>query len=225
MSYRVLFRAGWAMDDALLDPLRRLVGLTLRSQPPVATGAPPRPPRMVPAGWSHGGLSVLAAAARNPAAFHALVLIAATPRFCAAEDFPAGLPEANLRAMQRSLVRDTRGTLERFHRLCAAPAGLSAEEVEVRVASSLAIGLPSLQAGLHDLRERDLRAGVAGITIPVLLLHGGQDRVIPPAASAWLASRLPRATLAIHADAGHDLPVRHADWCAAQIVAFLRQHP
>lgn len=224
MSCRILFHTGWAFDDTVLDPLRRKVGLAMRTRPPGPTMAP-RLPRMVPVGWSQGGLSVLAAAAHNPNAFHALVLLAATPRFCAADDFSAGLPEANLRAMQRAFVRDARGTLARFHRLCAAPVELAPDEVDVRVAASLEIGLPALQAGLCDLQEQDLRGDVAGISKPVLLLHGGQDRVIPPGASEWLAWRLPQATLAILPEAGHDLPVRHADWCAAQIAAFLRQHP
>jgi pimeloyl-ACP methyl ester carboxylesterase len=61
-------------------------------------------------------------------------------------------------------------------------------------------------AGMVD----DLLAGAvpwgfapAGITVPVLILHGAADRMVPSAHGAWLAAQCPAAELRIVADAGH----------------------
>jgi pimeloyl-ACP methyl ester carboxylesterase len=122
--------------------------------------------------------------------------------------------------MQRSLARDARGTLENFHRLCAAPAELSAAELSERVGQSLSIAIEQLAAGLCDLRDKDFRGRVGEVSCPVLLLHGEEDRVIPCDASRWLAANLPNAKLVTLAGAGHDLPLRHADWVASEIAVF-----
>jgi pimeloyl-ACP methyl ester carboxylesterase len=46
------------------------------------------------------------------------------------------------------------------------------------------------------VRPRQVRA-------PVLLLHGGQDRVAPSSHARWLATRIPSAELWLRPDAGH----------------------
>ncbi|MFF4972275.1 alpha/beta fold hydrolase [Streptomyces sp. NPDC001083] len=45
---------------------------------------------------------------------------------------------------------------------------------------------------------------------PVLLLHGGRDRVVPSSHARWLASRCPRSELALHPADGHLSVLRHA---------------
>jgi pimeloyl-ACP methyl ester carboxylesterase len=43
----------------------------------------------------------------------------------------------------------------------------------------------------------------ADVTAPVLLLHGGRDRVVPSSHGEWLARRLPSAELRLSPDDGH----------------------
>ena len=43
----------------------------------------------------------------------------------------------------------------------------------------------------------------ARVAVPVLFLHGGQDRVIPSAHGRWLASRCPAAEFRLSPEAGH----------------------
>jgi pimeloyl-ACP methyl ester carboxylesterase len=43
----------------------------------------------------------------------------------------------------------------------------------------------------------------AGITAPVLLVHGGEDRIIPSSHGAWLAGRCASAELRLQPDDGH----------------------
>jgi pimeloyl-ACP methyl ester carboxylesterase len=54
------------------------------------------------------------------------------------------------------------------------------------------------------------------VVAPVLLLHGGEDRVLPAAHSEWLARHLRSAELRLYPDDGHISVLDHAaaalDW-------------
>jgi pimeloyl-ACP methyl ester carboxylesterase len=52
--------------------------------------------------------------------------------------------------------------------------------------------------------------------VPLLLLCGARDRLVDPRCSSALARHW-GATLAVHPDAGHDLPLDDAAWVAAQV--------
>jgi pimeloyl-ACP methyl ester carboxylesterase len=62
------------------------------------------------------------------------------------------------------------------------------------------------------------------IAQPVLLLHGGQDRIVPASHAAWLARRCPAATLWLQPEGGHlsvlDAAPRALEWLAARIAAL-----
>ncbi|MFI6820431.1 alpha/beta fold hydrolase [Micromonospora sp. NPDC050187] len=49
------------------------------------------------------------------------------------------------------------------------------------------------------------------VTVPVLMVHGGRDRVVPAAHGEWLARRCPSAELRRHPDDGHISVLHHAD--------------
>ncbi|MFD1723069.1 alpha/beta fold hydrolase [Amnibacterium endophyticum] len=56
------------------------------------------------------------------------------------------------------------------------------------------------------------------VAAPVLVLHGADDRIVPPAHGAWLAARLRQARLEVVPGAGHVSVLEHA----AGALAFLR---
>jgi pimeloyl-ACP methyl ester carboxylesterase len=62
---------------------------------------------------------------------------------------------------------------------------------------------------------------LADITVPVLILHGGADRMVPAAHGEWLAAHLPGAELRLIADAGHITVLDSApdalEWVHAQV--------
>ena len=75
---------------------------------------------------------------------------------------------------------------------------------------------PAVAAGPGGLIADDL-ANVAPwgfdpgqVSAPVLLLHGGQDRIAPIAHAEWLAGRLPSAQLRRYPTDGHISVLRHA---------------
>jgi pimeloyl-ACP methyl ester carboxylesterase len=84
----------------------------------------------------------------------------------------------------------------------------------------------ALEHGNEGMVE-DLLAGagdwgfpLADITVPVLILHGAADRMVPAGHGAWLAAHCPEAELRLIPDAGHitvlDSAPAALDWVRAQ---------
>jgi pimeloyl-ACP methyl ester carboxylesterase len=59
---------------------------------------------------------------------------------------------------------------------------------------------------------------VARISVPVLLLHGRQDRAVPFGHGQWLASRIPGAEAWFFDDEGHGLRERHIEEVHAWLI-------
>lgn len=202
--------SGWAFPEAALQTLRQqLVRRIPRGIGPV-----------IHVGWSLGGLRALREVQQGQRPVTHLILISATARFCGDGAQWPGLPQANLRALQRQWSRDPEQALAGFHRLCAGPE-VPDEVIRRRTADSLAMDRAELEDGLRALAEWDLRAGLAACRIPVLLLHGMQDAVIPVAAPEQMLEQLPLAKLARHMQAGHDLPLADPQWVGEQVESFL----
>lgn len=85
---------------------------------------------------------------------------------------------------------------------------------------------PAVEAGPGGLIDDDLAYvapwGVdpAQVRAPVLLLHGGRDRIVPSSHGEWLARRCPSAELRLYPDDGHISVLDHA----VAAMAWLREH-
>jgi pimeloyl-ACP methyl ester carboxylesterase len=79
-----------------------------------------------------------------------------------------------------------------------------------------------LVAGLEYLQASDVRQKVPTLGIPVLLLHGAQDRIIPATAAEWLHKHLPDSRLKIFKNDGHALPAHHYAEVMTAMGLFLR---
>jgi pimeloyl-[acyl-carrier protein] methyl ester esterase len=157
-------------------------------------------------GWSLGAQFALAWAASRPAQVERLVLIAATPRFVAAPGWPQGMAPATFDAFAAALAREPVATWRRFLRL-QAQGDKAARAVTRALESALGEAPPAGAAVLRDalnwLRDNDLRARCGAVTQPCLVVHGGEDGIVPAAAGEWLAAQLPGARLQRIAAAAH----------------------
>lgn len=206
MTRRVYLWPGWAFDPTCLLSLLERVG---DCEP---CGDPSQADVLM--GWSLGAIRALVHDAEKPR-----VLIAGTARFCEANGWP-GVPEAELRALGRLLARNPAEALRIFHGRCQWPE-VNELMIETRVRASLALGSSVLKEGLEALRRLDARPALRSASFRALFLHGECDQVIPLAGAQATASLLPHAQLRVCEGGGHDLPLRHAAWCARHIRDFL----
>jgi pimeloyl-ACP methyl ester carboxylesterase len=64
---------------------------------------------------------------------------------------------------------------------------------------------------------------ISQIKVPVLIVHGAKDRVVPVKNAHLLKSKLPQARLVIFPDAGHAAPIQFADEFNTALVQFLKE--
>lgn len=174
------------------------------------------PAPVIAIGWSLGALAVLSLAQRCPARVRGMILFGATPRFVTAPDWACAVTPSLLHQFADDLARDYRGTLSRFLTLQLGSAQTERALLKRLRAEVLAQTAPStvgLRAGLAVLEHADLRPVLTTIDTPTLVIHGGRDRLAPPAAGSFLARALPRARLCELPDAGHAPFLSHAAEC------------
>jgi pimeloyl-[acyl-carrier protein] methyl ester esterase len=216
---------GWGMHGGIWDGVREALaqqfrlhvvdlpgyGASVPCEPYTLAGLAAAVAQVLPArahvcGWSLGGQVALRLALDFPERVRRLVLIGTTPCFRQRADWPHGMDDATLREFAQSLETDYAGTLKRFLSL-QARSGDEARAVIAALREKLfARGEPALdtlRGGLAILRDLDLRAALADVAQPALVIHGARDTLTPPAAGDCLARRLPRAELSIVGGAAH----------------------
>ncbi|HKT32912.1 MAG TPA: pimeloyl-ACP methyl ester esterase BioH [Gammaproteobacteria bacterium] len=164
------------------------------------------PPGAVWLGWSLGGLVALQVALDFPQCLRALILTGSTPRFTMAPDWDCGMSPQQLAEFSIQLARDYRGTVQRFLALQVhgdEHARVSLRQLSACLSAGAEPDARSLAAGLEILRSSDLRAELGRIHVPALVMSGGRDRLVPPAAGAWLADAIPGARLHAFPKAAH----------------------
>jgi len=77
--------------------------------------------------------------------------------------------------------------------------------------------------GVVAFSQTDFTEDLKKITVPVLVMHGDDDQIVPYADAAPLsAGLLPNATLKIYEGFPHGMPTTHADAINADLLAFLQ---
>ena len=237
---------GWAMDAGVWGSLpdrlarrHRVHAVDLpghgRSTPPTAFtldavvtaldaafALEPRPFTVL--GWSLGGLLAMRWALAHPTRVARLILVATTPRFVASKDWDHGLPRQMLERFGDELRVAPKATVLRFLSLQVH----GSEHARATLASMrerlFARGepLPATLAGaLEVLDGTDLRADVAALALPTLLVTGDRDTVVLPGAGAWLAGQMPDAEFVRIAGAAHAPFLSHPGAFDAAVESFL----
>jgi pimeloyl-[acyl-carrier protein] methyl ester esterase len=175
-------------------------------------------------GWSLGGMLSLEIASRQALPVDRLVLVSTTPRFTLGEDWPSGLPLAQVRALARNLARRFEETLADFFALAFAGEEIDSERLlAIRRFAVKRSPLPDQAAarGLLDvLASQDQRSRLAAIRQPALVLHGDHDRITPVAAGRYLAGMLPKGNFCGFTGVGHGPFLSRPARAAAHIREF-----
>ena len=235
---------GWGMNLRVFDGLRAALGAHHRvtaidlpghgrspwtpessPQQQLASLSATLPHGATLVGWSLGAQLALQLASQSALGVRRLVLIAGSPRFVRADDWPHGLPAATLQQFADQLEGDAANTIADFLELQVRG---SADAAAVRTTLQSALQRhgtahpDALAAGLALLEHNDLRELARCIEIPALVIVGQYDRVTPPQAAQALAQLLPRSQLLQIKRAGHAPFISHPEAVSAALLGFTR---
>ena len=196
----LLLLHGWGFDASLWDALRaELPEFAAATRDRGYFGAPAQPVVEGPVlavGHSLGALLLAQEALANAIG---LVAINGFDRFTG----DGAAPPRVLERMRKRFAEAPAEVLDDFRARCgagAAPAGIDPAP---------------LAADLAVLAEADARKVRRP---PTLVLHGAADPILPPPMRATVFAPSIRATFP---EAGHLLPLTHAEWCADRIRGFV----
>ncbi len=220
MNPSLLIITGWAHGPETVQPMAEALSDGFSVE--ILTGAHVLLKRAIPDAdfivtGSMGGLLALE---HLPKLCKKLVLISSTARFCATEGYPCGTHEKILKRMIAQLQRDPQAVLAEFFKNVHHPRRESRQAAARRLEA--APDLAELVSGLEYLLATDLRLKVPSVPVPVLLLHGAEDRIIPAAASEWLHAHLPDSRLTLIPHGGHALPAHHFSATVNAVRRFLQ---
>ena len=206
----LLFVHGWAFDASVWAPLRA----ELRDWPHAVADAgyfgpahfPTTNGPVIAIGHSMGVLRLLR---RLPADCLGLVSINGFPRFGAAPDFDAGVPRRMLDRMAKRLSADPAAVVQDFRQRCGDISAFGEPQLE------------SLAQDLEALRDEDQRNALAALPVPLLILAGQDDPIVPaPMTQAAFGGRAGDERHE-REQGGHLLPMSDASWCARHIAGFI----
>lgn len=171
-------------------------------------------------GWSLGGLVTLEAASQDVQRFDSLTLLASTPRFVRAEDWPMAVDVEIFEQFSRQLATDVQRTLMRFLSLQVRGSEHSAGTLR-RLRSELARrpqpDPAALRCGLHILQHSDLRRCLDTPALSVFCLLGERDTLIPVGTGHAFAD----IACAVISGAGHAPFLSHPQQCGEQLKRWL----
>jgi pimeloyl-[acyl-carrier protein] methyl ester esterase len=177
-------------------------------------------------GWSLGGLISTAFANQFPERVEKLVLVAATPCFVKKDDWTCAMDPAIFEAFADNLKHDQADTLHRFLLLQARGTVHSRDTIR-QLAEQLAIEKPpvaeALLAGLNLLIATDLRAPLAMLDCPILMILGDRDTLIPSTMLDVVKQMTSNVQTALLKGAGHAPFISQPKECQQAIELFINE--
>lgn len=184
--------------------------------------APAVPDQSIIAGWSLGGMVALQLALDFTQKISGLILIDSNPQFVADQNWPWGMEAAVLDKFAEQLKQDHAGTTNRFLALQVLMAE-DARNTLARLKEHMATAPPpeekALEGGLGVLRHASLVSRLKEIRLPVMIIHGEYDALVPLAAARAMRGKLPHADLHVIRCAGHAPFLSHRN----EVVSLIRE--
>lgn len=170
--------------------------------------------------WSMGGQLALRAMAAGALTPKHLTLIAAPQRFVG----EYGMGEETFRLFRESYAADPARTKTRFHGLIAKGDARMREVMEMLGHHPKVEDVARWLPWLDDLGAYDFSQTTLASAVPILIIHGMNDHIVPHAQGEKLARLLPNATLNSWAKVGHAPHVHDAARLRAEIAAHRAMH-
>jgi non-heme chloroperoxidase len=157
----------------------------------------------------------------------AVLLGAVPPLMLQTEDNPGGLPIEAFDAIRAGVTADR----SQFYKDLSAPffgANRPGSTVSQGLRDafwlwSMQVGVPGALACVRAFSETDFTHDLRKIDVPVLVVHGDDDQIVPiDAAGRRSAELLPNATLKVHPGAPHGLVGAHRAAFETELLEFLQ---
>ena len=196
----IILLHGWGMNASVFEPLsnalsgigktlcidlpgyggnRRQAGLSFEDQAASLASQLPNG-RLI--GWSLGGLYAIEIARQNPGRFSQLILVCCNPCFVHRHDWHCAVTESDFAAFADDLSRDWSSTIRRFLSLQMLGDVNARQLVRDLMANIQTVGEPDaevLKHGLDLLKISDTRSILAELEIPIKLILGIRDTLVP----------------------------------------------
>jgi pimeloyl-[acyl-carrier protein] methyl ester esterase len=177
-------------------------------------------------GWSMGATVVLDIAKRFPERVNSLVLLAGNPAFTQTAQWP-GMNAGLLDDFADKLNEDCQATLLRL--LSLQVGNLPDYKILLRTLKSAVMECDApdnvtLQGGLEILKNADLRPVLSGVSVPVSVILGTRDTLVPVSAGQNMQELAPGITLNIIDKAGHVPFLSHPQEILTIISRFMDEH-
>jgi pimeloyl-[acyl-carrier protein] methyl ester esterase len=174
-------------------------------------------------GWSLGAEVVINIANSFPERVNRLILLAGTPCFIRKESW-LGIDIQILDNFAISLLADSQATLLRF--LSLQIKGLADQKTVLKKILPLVSECPApdqqtLQEGLDILKHTDLRDTFADLKIPVAVILGQLDTLVPVVVAEEMKALLPELELTIIEKAGHVPFLSHQETVVKAVCDFM----
>ena len=187
--------------------------------------------KAVHVGHSTGGGEVVRYIARHgeDKVSHAVLVSAVPPLMVKTAGNPGGTPKAVCDDFQKQVAtnraqfyRDVpAGPFFGYNRPGAKP---SEAVIQNWWRQGMMGGAKAHYDGVVAFSQTDFTEDLKGITVPVLVLHGDDDQVVPYADSGPLSAKLVKhGTLRTYKGAPHGIPTTHADQVNADVLEFIQQ--
>ena len=174
-------------------------------------------------GWSLGATVVLDIAHRYPERVNSLILLAGNPHFTSTEQWP-GMKVDLLEAFAEQLTLDAPATLLRFLSLQIAQLPdykALFRNLKTAIKACATPNLDTLQGGLAILKQADLRLALVAAQMPILVLLGARDTLVPVAVGEAIKALAPTIQVTIIDQAGHVPFLSHPQIVLETIAEFM----
>jgi pimeloyl-[acyl-carrier protein] methyl ester esterase len=177
-------------------------------------------------GWSMGAQIAMQACAGLSGRLSGMVLVSATPRFTASEDFPYALAVKEAGGMRLKVQRNAQRALDGFYARLFAEGELENHPLSSEISELLSSISPpdtgSVLEALDSLAQADMRQYLSFITVPTLILNGSLDRICLPQASQYLKEHISAAEQVVFPGCGHAPFLTQSQIFNAELVRFIR---
>lgn len=174
-------------------------------------------------GWSLGGLIAALFSYHYPQQVKKLIMVAASPCFTQRQDWPCAMDEQVFKGFAENLAEQQEETLHRFLLLQARGSQHSKQTIR-QLSERVGNKMPqseALKSGLDALITSDVRPQFSQLSMPVKLILGERDTLIPSTMVNEVQRLNPKMDTTLISGAGHAPFISHPQQCLSEIQQFL----